>query len=148
MTQRAVILSIKPKYAEKIFKGTKTIELRRVCPKIKQGDLVIVYVSSPVKAVMGTLIVEQIIEASATELWEVVKSKAGVSQIEFDNYFRNSKKAFAIEIQEAWELAVPIKLNTLKEVCQGFRPPQNYCYADSLLVSLEKFGLEGASKNQ
>ena len=30
MSQRAVLMSIKPKYADLIFAGTKTIELRRV----------------------------------------------------------------------------------------------------------------------
>ncbi len=32
MSQRAVLMSIKPKYTDLIFAGTKTIELRRVCP--------------------------------------------------------------------------------------------------------------------
>jgi hypothetical protein len=42
MSQRAVLISIKPMYADLIFAGTKTIELRRVCPKVGPGDLVLV----------------------------------------------------------------------------------------------------------
>ena len=36
-----------------IFAGSKTVELRRVCPKISSGDLALVYVSSPVKELRG-----------------------------------------------------------------------------------------------
>jgi len=53
MSQRAVLMSIKPKVADLIFAGTKTIELRRVCSKVGSGDLDLVYVSSPKMALVG-----------------------------------------------------------------------------------------------
>ena len=61
-----VLLSIKPKYADKIFNGTKTVELRRICPKVTEGDLILVYVSSPVKALVGEFEVKKIVEALTT----------------------------------------------------------------------------------
>ena len=44
-----VLLSVRPKYAEKIFERTKTVELRRIRPKLlEEGDLVLLYVSSQI----------------------------------------------------------------------------------------------------
>jgi predicted transcriptional regulator len=43
-----LLLSIRPEYANKIFDRTKTVELRRVRPRLlNEGDRVVVYVSSP-----------------------------------------------------------------------------------------------------
>ncbi|KHD05821.1 hypothetical protein PN36_04880 [Candidatus Thiomargarita nelsonii] len=48
MSANVVLLSIRPKYAEKIFEHTKTVELRRVRPKhLKNGDLV--FISNPLR---------------------------------------------------------------------------------------------------
>ena len=58
-----VLLSIKPEYADKIFyQKTKKVELRRVFPSLDKDDLVIVYVSSPKKAVVGYFKVKKIIK--------------------------------------------------------------------------------------
>src|SRR5438552_3893096 len=39
----ALLLSIRPKHAEKIFDGIKTVELRRIRPRLQRGDLVLVF---------------------------------------------------------------------------------------------------------
>ena len=39
-TQRALFISIKPEFVEKIFNGTKTIELRKSVPRVKKNDLI------------------------------------------------------------------------------------------------------------
>ena len=48
-----LLISIHPEYAKKIFEGTKRVELRRIQPKIFEDDLVVVYVTSPVKRSFG-----------------------------------------------------------------------------------------------
>ena len=46
MANNAILMSIRPQYANMIFDGTKTAELRRVKPKtLESGDLILVYVS-------------------------------------------------------------------------------------------------------
>ena len=45
-----LLISVKPEYASKIFEEkTKKVELRRVRTRVKTGDIVFVYVSSPKK---------------------------------------------------------------------------------------------------
>jgi len=53
-----LLLSIQPKYANLIFEGKKTTELRRVRPRVNQGDFVLIYVSSPDKVLLGSCEVE------------------------------------------------------------------------------------------
>ena len=72
-----VLLSIKPEYADKIFyQKTKKVELRRVFPSLDKDDLVIVYVSSPKKAVVGYFKVKKIIKKNISYLWDEVEEKA------------------------------------------------------------------------
>ena len=129
MTSDAVLFSIRPKYAKKIFDGTKTIELRKVKPKrLMQGGLVLVYVSSPVKSLVGAFKVKKIEEYSPSELWEKVREDAGISKSEFDDYYQNSTSGVAIYIDNVWTLPKPIELSVLRNLADGFYPPQSFRY--------------------
>lgn len=125
---RALLLSIRPKYAEKIFNGTKTIELRRVRPRLSAGDLVFVYASSPVKALLGGFEVACVVAGPPSELWDKVKSEAGVNRCEFNDYFKGARQGFGIVLRKAWPLDKPIKLEKLRSRKTNFRPPQSYHY--------------------
>jgi predicted transcriptional regulator len=122
-----------------IFAGSKTVELRRVCPRVSSGDLVLVYVSSPVKEVRGAFEIEEVISATPAFLWRKVGKMSGIARKEFQAYFLNKKKAHALVIKRAWMLAEPICLTTLRRRKGGFRPPQNFHYLkrneSSLLIS-------------
>lgn len=73
-SHHAVLISIRPRFADMIFAGNKTVELRRVCPRVSPGDMALVYVSS-VKELKGTFEIGKIISASPTELWKKVGKK-------------------------------------------------------------------------
>jgi predicted transcriptional regulator len=111
-----------------IFAGSKTVELRRVCPKVLAGDLALVYVSSPVMELRGSFEVAKILTASPAALWKQIGKKAGVTKVEFFTYFRGKKRAHALVIKKAWKLDAPIGLTTLQQRKGGFRPPQNFHY--------------------
>lgn len=128
MSKHAVLISVRPKFAEMIFAGSKTVELRRVCPIISEGDLALVYVSSPIKQLQGAFEVGKIISASPSTLWKKIGKKSGVSRKEFLDYFDGKTKAHALVIKRAWKLSTPVCLTTLKRRKGGFRPPQNFHY--------------------
>jgi predicted transcriptional regulator len=123
-----------------IFDGSKTVELRRVCPKISAGDLALVYVSSPTKELQGAFEVGKVISTSPSTLWRKVGKKSSITRREFFAYFRGKKRAHALVIKRAWKLSAPIGLTTLRRCKGGFRPPQNFHYLkrneSSLLASL------------
>ena len=128
MDKHAILISVRPKFAEMIFLGDKTVELRRVCPKISVGDLALVYVSSPAKELQGAFEVGKIISASPSALWRKVGAKSGMSRRDFFAYFQGKTKAHALIIKRAWKLSAPICLTTLRRRKGGFRPPQNFHY--------------------
>jgi len=130
MPENVLLLSIRPEYAEKIFDGTKRVELRRVRPRLQNGDLVILYVSSPVKAVCGAFKVDYVVAGPPGDLWEKVRSRAGITREEFDAYFVGASKAVAIFFSEVFTLSQVITLDALRETLPDFQAPQGYQYVE------------------
>jgi predicted transcriptional regulator len=128
MSKNAFLISIKPQFAEMIFSRKKTVELRRVPPKVEKGDMGLVYVSSPVKELQGCFEVAGIVSGSPTALWEQLGKKSGITRRALFTYFRGKAVAHAIVIQRVWKLPAPVRLSSLREQQTGFRPPQNFHY--------------------
>jgi len=130
MSSNAIVLSVRPQYAKKIFEGTKTVELRRTRPKhIKKGALVLIYISSPVQSLAGAFKVEEVLKKPLEELWDLVKDNAGVSKEEFDQYFQDIDTGIGIFFNEVWSLDEPIKIQDWAEQGISFQPPQGFRYA-------------------
>lgn len=130
MPGKAILLSVKPQYADMILCGLKSVELRRVKPKfIDKGSLVLVYASSPIKSMVGAFSVASVVEKPLNELWELVEQKSGITYKEYVKYFEGVKKGVGIFINDYWELPEPISLNTIKQKIESFNPPQSFRYA-------------------
>jgi predicted transcriptional regulator len=119
MVNRDVLMSIRPEYAEAIFSGTKTFELRRRRPSFAAGSRVIVYSSSPDQQLLGTFEAGEVREAHPQRLWRAVSREAGISREAFDAYFEGCEIGYAIEVRSPRRLA-PVSLR--------FRPPQSYLF--------------------
>ncbi len=59
-----VLLSVKPKYAEKIVEGTKKYEFRRSIFKRNDIEKVYIYSSSPVSKIIASFQIEKILKDS------------------------------------------------------------------------------------
>lgn len=128
MSQRVLLLSIRPEFAEKVFNGTKRVELRRTRPRISTGDLVYVYVSSPMKALVGMFEVKTVISGFIPELWHQVQHTCGITYDQFSKYYAGARQGFGITISDSWFLPRPLGLNYLREQWTNFWPPQGYRY--------------------
>lgn len=128
MTNQALLISIRPRFAEMIFAGSKNIELRRLRPRIGKGDMVFVYVSSPVMALEGAFEVGGVVSGTPNSIWRRFNGGCGLSKREFDAYYGSKKTAFAIMIQRVWRLPVPVPLAQLRRKNRGFHPPQGFHY--------------------
>jgi predicted transcriptional regulator len=128
MNKHAILFSVRPKFAERIFNGTKTVELRRVRPTVLSGELALVYVTSPTKELQGAFEVSGVLSEAPSTLWKKVSKGAGVTRKEFFAYFEGKKLAHAIMIRCAWKLSMPIQLSNLQRQKGGFRPPQSFHY--------------------
>jgi predicted transcriptional regulator len=123
-----LLLSIKPEYVVKLFDGTKKVELRKIKPKLIPGDMLVVYACSPVQAIAGVFEVEKVIEGSPKQIWDQVEDIAGISKTEFDSYYGNSSKAYAIFVKKPEQYEPPLHLEYLKQQLKTFHPPQSYKY--------------------
>lgn len=128
MSQHALLISIRPRFAAKIFEGTKTVELRRVKPRVSSGDLALVYVSSPTKELQGAFEVAGTVSAAPSALWRQLSKKTGLTRAEFRRYFSGKTVAHAIVIKRAWKLPIALPLPKLRQRRGGFRPPQSFHY--------------------
>src|SRR5690348_16037028 len=66
---RALFISVKPRYANAILEGTKTVELRRTRPNLPDGSLVILYSSTPTRAVVGWAQLTAVRVGTPLEIW-------------------------------------------------------------------------------
>ena len=126
--ERALLLSIKPRYSQRIFSGDKTIELRRTRPRIKPGEIILIYESSPTMAVIGAAYAKEIIVDSPSSLWELARIYADVSHSEYRNYFSGSSKAVGIVVSKPWRFEKPTPLSILRSIWANFHPPQSFRY--------------------
>jgi predicted transcriptional regulator len=124
-----LLLSIRPEYANKIFNCTKTVELRRVRPRfLNEGDLVVMYVSSPEKAVLGSFKVDSIVEKSTPDLWEEVEKIAGISHEEFYDYYKDLQVGVGIFLKDIHRFSKPVELHRLRNKLPDLKPPQSFRY--------------------
>jgi predicted transcriptional regulator len=124
-----LLLSIRPEYANKIFDRTKTVELRRVRPRLlNEGDRVVVYVSSPLQAVVGSFKVDNIVEKPVTELWEEVEKLAGISHEDFYDYYYGVRLGVGIFLKDIHRFSQPVELHRLRNKLPNLKPPQSFRY--------------------
>ncbi|MEQ9549683.1 MAG: ASCH domain-containing protein [Coleofasciculus sp. G3-WIS-01] len=137
LSPNILVLSIRSEYAKKIFDGKKEVELRRTRPRyLREGDLVLVYVPFPEKALVGVFEVEKIVEEHPNKLWNIVKEKAGLSRKDFKNYYRDASVGFGIFLKNTCYFGQPVKLERLRAEWSDFRPPQCYRYVKPTEIDL------------
>ncbi|MFW6116349.1 MAG: hypothetical protein ACOC6F_01355 [bacterium] len=128
MSRYALLLSVRPKYAERILDGKKSVELRRTRPLIPDGIVLLIYVSSPVKALGAISTVQRVTSARPNELWKSVNDRAGVTRAEFEDYFFGAEEGFAIHLGRIQPLSPPLALLDLRALWPNLTPPQTYRY--------------------
>lgn len=122
---RAVLLSIKPKYADLILDGKKRVELRRSWPGNDIG-VMILYSSAPVQKLVGVAYIDKLERRDVDGLWALSEEfGGGVTRDELDDYFAGKKTAFGILIARTERANRPI---SPKDVFPDFVPPQSFQY--------------------
>ena len=90
----SILISIKPKYVDKIFNGSKKFEYRTKLAK-KDEDKLIVYCTSPVQRVIGEVDVVETLAYSPETLWNKTHKYSGITKAEYDRYFLDHQNACA-----------------------------------------------------
>ena len=119
-----VLLSIKPKWWEKIASREKQVEIRKTAPKVKSPFWTIVYASSPISKIVGTFFCTDVSGPCAAE--EVSTYQHCISHSELAVYAgsKREKTLYVWNISDVTILKTPIQLSRL-----GFRhPPMDWRY--------------------
>ncbi len=131
IADRALLLSLRPMYAEMILAGRKSVELRRIRPRAEAGTLVVVYASSPVRHVLGTCRVIDITEAAPTAIWNLHGPQTGIGRATFRDYFHGVDRGVAISVGAPHRLASPVSLDEMRDLSVTLEPPQSFRYIAS-----------------
>jgi len=125
-TRRTALMSIRPEYVEAIISGAKTVEFRkqRLAPDV---ETVVIYATSPIKAVVGEFQITSQVSKSPTGLWREFKLVSGIDRRRFFEYFRGRSSGVGIVIGNVTAYA-PQK--RLEDVAPGSRPPQSFRYLE------------------
>jgi predicted transcriptional regulator len=140
----AILISIKPRYADLILEGSKRVELRRTIPAQRVG-IIAIYSSSPVQSIVALAKVKETIEASPTKLWAISKENGGgLTKAELLEYFNLKKTGYALILENVRIFAKPVSPAT---VFKKFTAPQSFKYLlPNELLKLEKLLEERASR--
>ena len=128
---RMIILSLKPRFADAILSGLKTVELRRTEPKIRVPTRALIYAITPVRALLGTCIVDSVASDGLAGLWSAYGSRTGLNYEEFRDYFAGVEAGSALTLSNARQFSHQISLADLRSHPRTFRPPQSFSYVDA-----------------
>ncbi|NSU96639.1 ASCH domain-containing protein [Enterococcus faecalis] len=118
-----ILLSIHPKFVDKIMTGEKKFEFRRVIAK-RNPNKIIIYSTSPVCKVIGEAEVEDIIIDNPEKVWKETKKFSGVEKEFYVEYFDNRDLAVAYKLKNVIKYISPIDLRDF-----GIKvAPQSFVY--------------------
>jgi predicted transcriptional regulator len=131
----ALFLSLRPRFAELLLSGEKTVELRRVRPNVAPGTRVLLYASSPEMKLVGRAEVAEVQVAPTAQIWKEHGPQTGISRKEYDEYLDGLDDAVSIKLVKIRRLDEPRPLQDLRARIAGFQPPQSYRYLNHSEVS-------------
>ena len=117
-----ILMPIKPIHAHKIMNGTKKYEYRKVLPK-KNINKMVIYATTPIKKIIGEVVVEDIIVDSVDNILNM--TKGSISKDKFFSYYKNNKFAVAYKLGRVTKYE-----KDLKDININYYP-QSYVYLDS-----------------
>lgn len=124
-SQTHALLSIKPRYTEAIFDGSKRFEFRRAS-FARSVAVALIYATTPIKRVVGEFDVGAVITAPLDQLWQRTRKYAGIDRDFFFEYFDGLTVGHAIEIGDVRPYSRPF----CPMLTMGVRPPQSFQYVD------------------
>ncbi|MFC9812698.1 ASCH domain-containing protein [Streptomyces virginiae] len=125
--ERAMLLSVHPRFATAILAGTKTVEVRRQRVAAPPGTPVLLYATAPTMAIVGMAWIASVQVATPREVWTTSRTSTGISRREYDEYMSGATRASGLSLEGPVSFEVPVPLASLRAT-GSFHPPQSYRY--------------------
>ena len=124
MSKGDIVISVQPKFVERIVARKKAAELRRRAPRIEPGCRVWIYTKAPEAVISICVTVDRIVTGSPQYIWHSHHSDLGVSREEFEDYLGKTETACAIFFKQVDDLSPGLALSEIRSKSRGFHPPQ------------------------
>jgi predicted transcriptional regulator len=128
--ERAMLLSVHPRFATAILAGSKTVEVRRQRVAAPPGTPVLLYATAPTMALVGMARIASVHVGSPKEVWSAHRAQTGITQREYDAYMDGATQASGLTLEDPVPFAEPVSLSALR-AAGTFHPPQSYRYLRS-----------------
>lgn len=119
----ALLLSIRPEHAHRIFAGSKHYELRKVVPAAKFGRVFLYETGGT--GIVGWFDVDRIVKEDIATLWKTVGT-AATSRDRFDRYFASAREGYAIAVSDPHRFMTPVSIKELNGDRFKLQPPQSF----------------------
>lgn len=123
-----LLFSMRPEFAERVFKGEKQVEIRRKFSQKWLGSKVVVYGTQPLAALMGEVTVSGVTSGAPSVIWERFGGRVGCSHEEFAEYVGDAPQVYAIEMSEVTPYLCPLNTYEIAKLANvdELRPPQSF----------------------
>jgi predicted transcriptional regulator len=128
--ERAMLLSVHPRFATAILAGSKTVEVRRQRVAAPPGTPVLLYATAPTMALVGMARINSVHVASPKEVWSAHCAQTGITRREYDTYMSGATQASGLMLTDPVSFDEPVSLSALR-AGGTFHPPQSYRYMKS-----------------
>ena len=123
----SILLSIKPKWAEKIYSGEKTVEFRKTIPNCMQPGAdgtvkALLYESAPVSRITGTCILSLDSFTPDGRFPDETLKKGCLSELEMQQYSKG-RQVYALAVSEVKKWNEPVCRKAYVKCA-----PQSWCY--------------------
>jgi predicted transcriptional regulator len=119
-----LLISIHPFYASQILLKRKLVEFRRKRPE-RELEYLVIYSTSPVKAVVGYAEVTGIDQGTPEELWNRYYNVGGIDKKSLMGYFHPLDQGYAIKLGKVFSLNTP---RPLESILDNSVPPRCFQY--------------------
>jgi predicted transcriptional regulator len=117
-------MSIHPRYAEAIVSGRKRAEFRKR-PLASDVDVVLIYATAPVSAIIGWFTVRGTLKTTPEDIWRVLHDVGEICWSDFAAYYSGCDEGVALLVGEAGGLTKPVALS---EIHPSPATPQSFNY--------------------
>ena len=154
-SERAVLLGIRPQFAEDILSGKKLWEYRRVPPKLTAETILVLYASGDVQSIVGDCTITEILQRPINELMDQTIGETTSTREKLQEYFSGLEIGSAIRVENPNRYVTPISLDEIRGKVHNFVPPQNFYYLrrndakfDFVFSVLDSHGLSGKTSQK
>jgi predicted transcriptional regulator len=128
----AILMAIKPEYAEAILDGRKTVEFRKAMLP-DNVETVYLYATAPVKRVVGCFESDHQFSSTPRDVWELYGDNGACTKESYDKYFKGCLKAVAIHISRVFKCD-PFDPRAVRGA--KWIPPQSWYYIYKLILAM------------